>query len=131
MNTFQVVIATDGTRTFIGFLYEDIQWTANTVIGFNAGDGVRSFTLPESLTTAGILNLESTSNVGIPGVYLFRVDQNEVMQPPGAPTLPPPSPTTPLPITPLPTTPPPTTQQPSPTTQPSGMLNNNIMLYSF
>ena len=66
----------------MAFLYEDIQWSGtNTTIGFNAGDGVRSFTLPESLTAEGVLNLENTSNVGIPGVYIFRVDQNEVETP--------------------------------------------------
>ena len=84
MNTFQVVLATDGSRTFVAFLYEDIQWSGiffSTTIGFNAGDGVRSFTLPESLTAEGVLNLENTSNVGIPGVYIFRVDQNEVETP--------------------------------------------------
>ena len=93
-------MATDGTRTFVGFLYEDIQWTGGiaigfdginvnpaTTIGFNAGDGIRSFTLPEFLTAGSILNLESTSNVGIPGVYWFRVDRDQV-EAPGNTTLP-------------------------------------------
>lgn len=79
MNTFQVVLSSDGTSTFVAFLYDDIQWGTNSVIiGFNAGDGTRSFTLPESLTTGGILNLETTSNVGIPGTYIFRVDQQDI-----------------------------------------------------
>ena len=61
------------------FVYEDIQWGSNaTTIGFNAGDGERSFTLPESLTTEDVLNLDSTTNVGVSGVYAFRVDQAEV-----------------------------------------------------
>jgi hypothetical protein len=89
VNTFQVVLATDGIRTFVAFLYEDIQWfegaseigSLNTTIGFNAGDGIRSFTLPDSLTADGILNLDSTSNVGRPGVYMFRVDTEEVIEP--------------------------------------------------
>ena len=76
MNTFQAILATDGNQTFVMFLYEDIQW-ANfvTSIGFNAGDREESITHPESLTTEGVLNLENTTNVGIPGVYIFRVDQ--------------------------------------------------------
>ena len=76
MNTFQAILATNGNQTFVMFLYEDIQW-ANfvTSIGFNAGDREESITLPESLTTEGVLNLENTTNVGIPGVYIFRVDQ--------------------------------------------------------
>ena len=86
VNTFQAVLATDGTRTFVLFLYEDIQWgssldssTATAIVGFNAGDGgTRSFRLPDSLTDAGILNLESASNIGIPGTFIFRVDQDVV-----------------------------------------------------
>jgi hypothetical protein len=85
VNTFQVVLATDGIRTFVTFLYEEIQWSGDfglsTTIGFNAGDGFRSFTLPDSLTADGILNLDSTSNVGVPGVYMFRVDTVEVIEP--------------------------------------------------
>ena len=57
------------------FLYRDIQWSSGTTIGFNAGDGVHYYTVPESLT-AGVLNLDNTSNVCIPGMYLYRVDQD-------------------------------------------------------
>lgn len=45
-NTFQVTIATDENKTFVLFLYKDIHWSTNPlqndIIGFNAGDGVRS-----------------------------------------------------------------------------------------
>ena len=77
MNTFQVVIATDGSQTYVLFLYRDIQWGRGaTSIGFNAGDGVRGFNLFESFSNdESVLNLESTSNVELPGVYMFRVDQ--------------------------------------------------------
>ena len=70
------------------FLYEDIEAEniLGTTIGFNAGDGARFFTLPESLFEVDVLNLESTSNVGIPGTYIFRVDQSEVILPPGIAT---------------------------------------------
>ena len=63
------------------FLYHDIQWSSerDTTIGFNAGDGVNSYTVPESLTADGVLNLGSTSNVGIPGTYIYRVDQDPCM----------------------------------------------------
>ena len=58
------------------FLYHDIQSnTGVTSIGLNAGDGVSFITVPESLTVEGVLNLPNTSNVGLPGVYIFRVDQ--------------------------------------------------------
>ena len=76
VNTFQAVLATDGITTFVMFLYHDIQSSRNTKIGFNAGDGVNYYTVPESLTADGVLNLDSTSNVGIPGMYIYRVDQD-------------------------------------------------------
>ena len=84
MNTFQAVLATDGDATYVMFLYRDIQWSSGaTSVGFNAGDGIRGFNLPESLSTEGILNLTRTSNVGpdYPGVYFFRVDLETVVEP--------------------------------------------------
>ena len=76
MNTFQAVIATDESRTYVGFIYEDIQWGSSYVtIGFNAGDQSRSYTLPESYSDQAVLNLVNTSNVGRQGTYIFRVDQ--------------------------------------------------------
>jgi len=78
-NSFQVVIATDGQRTFVFFIYGDIEWGfAN--IGFNAGDGVRSFMVPGALTSQSI-NIEEGSNVGRTGVYLYRVDQCSIIDP--------------------------------------------------
>ena len=80
VNTFQAVLATDGNITFVMFLYNDIQWSSGyTTTGFNAGDGVHYYTVPESLTADDILNLDSTSNVGIPGMYTYRVDQEPCM----------------------------------------------------
>ena len=68
-NTFQFVIATDGRRTFVFFIYGDIEWGfAN--IGFNAGDGVRSFMVPGALTFDSV-DIEKGSNVGRKGVYIF------------------------------------------------------------
>ena len=75
VNTFQAVLATDGTQTYVMFLYQDIQWSSATSIGLNAGDGFNFVTVPESLTVEGVLNLTNTSNVGLPGVYIYRVDQ--------------------------------------------------------
>ena len=63
--------------TFVMFLYEEIQWgNPETNIGFNAGDQLQSITLDAPLTAEGIPNLVTTTNVGIPGVYIFRVDQS-------------------------------------------------------
>jgi len=58
-NTFQCVLATNGTSSFVLFLYADglMNWIASdqdgtypALVGFNAGDGVASLTLPTSRT---------------------------------------------------------------------------------
>ena len=59
--------------------FHDIQWSSGTTIGFNAGDGVHYYTVPEYLTADDVLNLDHTSNVGIPGMYIYRVDQDPCM----------------------------------------------------
>lgn len=93
VNTFQIVLITDGLRSFTIFNYETIQWTTGrhassggdslgrggiaAQAGFNAGDGWRYFNIPGSRTDdiAGIAN---TTNVGIPGRWVFRIDNNHV-----------------------------------------------------
>ena len=42
--------------------------------GINVGDGVNSTTIPGSLTPS-IINIAQTSNVGIPGIWMFQVQQ--------------------------------------------------------
>ena len=81
VNTLQVVLTTDGERSFTFFIYSDIQW-GEGVIGFNAGDGVRSYTLPDSGSPAAI-DIEEDSNVGVEGVYAHRVDLPEIVGPGG------------------------------------------------
>ena len=91
-NTFQCVMVTDEANSFVIFLYADggIQWTTGdesggvngfggtpAQVGFNAGDGNRSATLPTS-RTAAIVDIELTSNVGVPGMWVLQVDDNEL-----------------------------------------------------
>ena len=76
------MIATDGIATYVLFLYGDIQWggAGRTVtIGFNAGDGMRFFNLPEASSSIALQNLPFSSNVGMPGTYIFRVDQDPTL----------------------------------------------------
>ena len=74
-------------ESFVTFIYDDIQWTTGdrsggndglggteALAGINAGDGNNSITIPGSLTP-DILNITETSNVGIPGVWMFRVGE--------------------------------------------------------
>jgi len=87
-NTFQCVLATNGFESFVMFLYPDgrIQWTTGddsggsgglggieALAGINAGDGENFILIPESRTRS-IINIAHTSNVGNPGVWIFRVD---------------------------------------------------------
>ena len=59
--------------TFVFFIYGDIQWGDGANIGFNAGDGIRSFMVPGALTNQ-TLNIDEGSIVGVTGVYIHRVD---------------------------------------------------------
>ena len=80
MNTFQCVLATSELESFVMFLYVDLQWTTGdyssveALAGFNSGDQINSYTLPGS-RTADIINIAKTSNVGIPGTWIFKVGQ--------------------------------------------------------
>ena len=92
-NTFQCILATTVTESFVMFLYADgeIQWTTGddsngtnglggieALAGINAGDGVNHITIPGSLTPS-IINITQTSNVGIPGVWMFKVGEGNCL----------------------------------------------------
>ena len=81
------MLATSESQSFVIFLYVDLQWTTGdsslgvdglggieALAGINAGDGVNSVTIPGS-RTPNITNLVMTSNVGDPGVWIFKVGQ--------------------------------------------------------
>lgn len=88
-NTFQCVLATNGTSSFILFLYADglMNWIASdqdgtypALVGFNAGDGVASLTIPTSRTER-VLDITTSSNVQKPGLWLFRSDSTDIKMP--------------------------------------------------
>ena len=66
--------------TFVFFIYGDIQWSSDANIGFNAGDGTSYFMVPSALTNQA-LNIDEGSNVGMTGVYIYRVDLCSVLGP--------------------------------------------------
>jgi hypothetical protein len=93
-NSFQMIIRpapSCGSGDFdVEFRYERCQWTTGDAsmgsgglggtpaqAGFDAGDRVNYFALPGSLTMT-ILNLCTTSNVGMPGVWRFRIRGGEL-----------------------------------------------------
>ena len=83
--------------SFTIFLYADggIEWTTGdggvsdgvdglrgtpAQVGFNAGDGVRFYSVPESQTEA-IINISMTSNFGVPGLWIFQVNEKDIRIP--------------------------------------------------
>ena len=84
-NTFQCVLATNGHESFVIFLYAHgrIQWTTSdreggenglggteASAGISTGDGINF--IPGS-RTPDIIKIDQTSNVDIPGVWMFQV----------------------------------------------------------
>ena len=64
------------------FLYADIQWIISyygSLAGIDAGDGFNHITIPES-RTLNILNIDEASNVGTPGVWIFKVGEGTYAQ---------------------------------------------------
>ena len=83
-STFQCVLVTDEILSFVIFLYADgeILWpdenSGLVQVGFNAGDGVNFAVVPAS-RTPDIINIDTTSNVGIPGVWIFQVNEERIV----------------------------------------------------
>ena len=91
------MLVTDGSQSFVMFLYADglIQWTTGdssggnngvggtpAQVGFNAGDGINFATVSES-RAAEIINIDTTSNIGVPGVWVFQVNEAVIVEPNG------------------------------------------------
>ena len=87
MNTFQCILATSELESFVVFLYADLQWTTGdksfgndglggteALAGYNIGDQINSYTIAGSRTST-ITNIATTSNVEIPGRWVFKVGQ--------------------------------------------------------
>ena len=72
-NTFQAVIAADQQKTYVLFIYGDIQWSRSPLIGFYRGDSSLLVYDPDSLTNQA-LNVDEGSNVNVTGVYIYQVD---------------------------------------------------------
>ncbi|XP_069802885.1 sushi, nidogen and EGF-like domain-containing protein 1 [Dendropsophus ebraccatus] len=87
VNTFQAVLCSDGSLTFIMFNYGLLLWTTGTssggdnkgsggtaaLAGVNSGHKYGYYKLPGSLSSS-IISLDSTSNVNVPGRWVIRVD---------------------------------------------------------
>ncbi|KAK4887724.1 hypothetical protein RN001_003995 [Aquatica leii] len=91
-NTFQLVLATDEVFTYAIFNYLDLQWSSHpealgdtlkgeggtpAYIGFNAGNGTRSYEYMPYSQTSVIRDLSGRGwGNGFKGRHIFRIDEN-------------------------------------------------------
>ena len=95
-NTFQCAIATDGNVTSVYMLYPEnlIEWTTGDSdggvgglggdpadVGLVSQDPAASFFFPNISNTSEVADIESTSNVGIAGLWIFRADGPYIISP--------------------------------------------------
>jgi len=77
-NTFQLVIVTNGSISFLVFNFEQMSWASPPSgslfanFGYSAGDNINYYSHPDSFT-ANIVNVSLQSNVNVPGKWIFRV----------------------------------------------------------
>ena len=72
-------MVSDGLQSFTFFHYADGMISGDfsrVEVGYDAGDSTSYYNVPES-GTADIVNITSTSNVGIGGIWAFRLDEEE------------------------------------------------------
>lgn len=92
LNTFQLVVVTDGTVSVAIFNYAEngINWVSSdftggingfggtaAIAGYNVGDGARHFTIPDSLTDNIQFIDSNTGNTGNIGQWVFRIDSEQ------------------------------------------------------
>jgi Nidogen-like/Dockerin type I domain len=102
LNTFQVVLTTNGVQSFVIFHYLDngMQWEAgdadggvggfiplgrtgtSAAAGFDAGDNVNFSTVTGSLMPGIAAILHNGSNLSVPGQWVFQVNTSVVLPPP-------------------------------------------------
>ncbi|KAG8266731.1 hypothetical protein J6590_065765 [Homalodisca vitripennis] len=91
-NTFQMVVVTDEVFGYVMFNYRDIQWTTHTeaggdttggeggtpaFVGFNAGNGTRSYEYKPFSQTTAVRDLVSRGwGNNMTGRHIFRIDEN-------------------------------------------------------
>lgn len=95
LNTFQLVIFTESTTNLtiakLTYAEKGINWVTGSggldgfggypaKVGFDRGDGVTYFALKDSYTN-NIQFIDDFSNVGLTGVYYYRIDNKTVIDP--------------------------------------------------
>ena len=74
-NTFQVILTTNGSTSYVMFLYLNLEMPAGAEVGFNFGDGMNYYSIA-SLRSGRSFGLQNESNLYqyARGVFLLRVD---------------------------------------------------------
>ncbi len=82
VHSFQIALISDGNVTFYLLYFSDIKfhyyYHCNIFIGFNFNYTLTTLPGFQYLTTP---ELVSSSNIGVPGLFAYRVDQEDVMMP--------------------------------------------------
>ncbi|EPB80333.1 calcium binding EGF domain protein [Ancylostoma ceylanicum] len=77
-NVFQLALIIGDSMTFAHLVYSKLNSNDNAVAGFSTLN--TSYSLPDSATHDALL-LSEKSDIGIPGEWLFRVDESQDIQP--------------------------------------------------
>ena len=86
VNTFEAVIASNGSRTYAILQYLDngINWFQCDSEFAQAGiTGLGTVVGPPTSGTAGIADIETDSNVGVPGKYVYGIHEINITEPEG------------------------------------------------
>uniref|UniRef100_A0AAF5DBW1 EGF-like domain-containing protein n=1 Tax=Strongyloides stercoralis TaxID=6248 RepID=A0AAF5DBW1_STRER len=78
-NTFQMVIFNTDDGSYANFVYSNIGWTQGAEAGFSNGNNHDHFALPTS-GTGNIMYLEEYGNTGIPGEWMFEMDNKRIIR---------------------------------------------------
>lgn len=78
-NSFQAAFFMTANHTYANFIYSNIGWTQGAEAGFSTGPNGNDFSLPTS-GTANIMYLEEYGNTGIPGEWMFELQQQRVVR---------------------------------------------------
>ena len=75
-------VSGDETYTIYRYADEHIQWSrgGRALVGYNTGDGINGYAVPGS-RTEDIVRIASSSNVGVGGIWVFRLDEEELVLP--------------------------------------------------
>ncbi len=78
------MLVTDGTRSFAIYLYADgfihypeVDDIFSVFVEHDYGDGINIYRHPDT-GTENITNIVNTSNVNVPGMWIFRLDEEDI-----------------------------------------------------